>query len=42
MRVTDDGILDAALVVAYINFVHRIVLALGHEVSEAGIKEYKY
>jgi uncharacterized peroxidase-related enzyme len=40
--ITDDGILDATLVVAYFNFVNRIVLALGLEVSEAEMKGYKY
>jgi alkylhydroperoxidase family enzyme len=41
-RITDDGILDATLVVAYFNFVNRIVLALGLEVNEAEMKGYKY
>lgn len=40
--ITDDGILDATLVVAYFNFVNRIVLALGLEVNEAEMKGYKY
>lgn len=40
--ITDSGILDATLVVAYFNFVNRIVLALGLEASEAEMKGYKY
>jgi alkylhydroperoxidase family enzyme len=40
--ITDSGILDATLVVAYFNFVNRIVLALGLEVSEAEMKGYRY
>lgn len=40
--ITDSGILDATLVVAYFNFVNRIVLALGLEVNEAEMKGYKY
>jgi uncharacterized peroxidase-related enzyme len=40
--ITDDGILDATLVVAYFNFVNRIVLALGLETSESEMKDYKY
>ena len=40
--ITDSGILDATLVVSYFNFVNRIVLALGLEVSEAEVKGYKY
>ena len=40
--ITDSGFLDATLVVAYFNFVNRIVLALGVEVSEAEVNGYKY
>jgi len=40
--ITDSGILDATLVVAYFNFVNRIVLALGLEVSEAEVCGYRY
>ncbi len=40
--ITDSGILDATLVVAYFNFVNRIVLALGLEVTEAEVKGYRY
>jgi uncharacterized peroxidase-related enzyme len=40
--ITDNGILDATLVVAYFNFVNRIVLALGLEISENEMKGYKY
>lgn len=39
---TDSAILDATLVVAYFNFVNRIVLALGVEPDDAEIKGYKY
>lgn len=40
--ITDEGILDSTLVVAYFNFVNRIVLALGLEVDEAEMKGYRY
>lgn len=40
--ITDNGILDATLVVAYFNFVNRIVLALGMEVTDNETKGYKY
>lgn len=39
---TDSGILDATLVVAYFNFVNRVVLALGLEVTEAEMQGYNY
>ena len=38
----DRAILDATLVVAYFNFVNRIVLALGVEVEEKAGEGYKY
>lgn len=38
----DRAILDATLVVAYFNFVNRIVLALGVEVEEKVGEGYKY
>lgn len=37
---TDSAVLDATLVVAYFNFVNRIVLALGLEVNEEEISGY--
>ncbi|MFO8088039.1 MAG: peroxidase-related enzyme [Bacteroidales bacterium] len=40
--IADNGILDATLVVAYFNFVNRIVMALGLEVSDEEMKGYKY
>ncbi|MFW6310251.1 MAG: peroxidase-related enzyme [Prolixibacteraceae bacterium] len=40
--ISDNGILDATLVVAYFNFVNRIVMALGLEVSDEEMKGYKY
>lgn len=40
--ITDYGILDATLVIAYFNFVNRIVLALGLEVSDEEMKGYRY
>jgi uncharacterized peroxidase-related enzyme len=39
---TDSGILDLTLVVAYFNFVNRIVLSLGVEVEEDNGGGYKY
>ncbi|MFW5793768.1 MAG: peroxidase-related enzyme [Bacteroidota bacterium] len=39
---SDNGILDASLVVAYFNFVNRIVLSLGLNVEEDGGSGYKY
>lgn len=39
---SDPAILDATLVVAYFNFVNRIVLALGLEGSDEEVKDYKY
>ncbi len=38
----EAGILDAVLVVAYFNFVNRIVLSLGVELEENHGKGYKY
>lgn len=38
---SDSAILDATLVIAYFNFVNRIVLALGVEADEQEIKGYK-
>ena len=38
----DRSILDATLVVAYFNFVNRIVLALGVEIEEKAGEGYKY
>lgn len=38
----DRAILDATLVVAYFNFVNRLVLGLGVAVREAEIGGYKY
>lgn len=40
--ITDNGILDATLVVAYFNFVNRIVLALGLEINNMEIAGYNY
>lgn len=39
---TDSAILDATLVVAYFNFVNRIVLALGVELEKDSGAGYKY
>lgn len=39
---TDRIILDATLVIAYFNFVNRIVLGLGLAINEEEIKGYKY
>ena len=39
---TDNGILDATLVIAYFNFVNRVVLALGLEAGAEEMKGYKY
>lgn len=39
---TDNGILDATLVVSYFNFVNRIVLTLGLEATEEEMKGYNY
>jgi uncharacterized peroxidase-related enzyme len=39
---TDRAILDAVQVIAYFNFVNRLVLGLGVEHSEEEIKGYKY
>jgi len=38
----DRAILDATLVIAYFNFVNRIVLALGVELEEKGGEGFKY
>jgi uncharacterized peroxidase-related enzyme len=40
--IADNGILDATLVVAYFNFVNRIVLAVGLEVNDTEMKGYNY
>lgn len=40
--ITDEGILDAALVTAYFNFVNRMVLSLGVELEDDEGKGYKY
>ncbi len=42
MGFSDAAILDATLVVAYFNFVNRMVLSLGVEIEEDGGKNYKY
>jgi uncharacterized peroxidase-related enzyme len=39
---SDSAILDAVLVISYFNFVNRIVLALGVEVSPEEVGGYKY
>ncbi len=39
---TDDGILDAVLVIAYFNFVNRIALSLGLHADDKEMKGYKY
>lgn len=39
---TDSGILDATMVIAYFNFVNRIVLSLGVEVEEDDGGGYSY
>jgi uncharacterized peroxidase-related enzyme len=39
---TDSAILDATMVVAYFNFVNRIVLALGVESSESEVHGYRF
>ena len=39
---SDNSILDATLVVAYFNFVNRIVLALGVESDDNEIKDYNF
>ncbi len=38
----DRAILDATLVIAYFNFVNRIVLAFGLELEENKVYNYKY
>lgn len=38
----DRAILDATLVIAYFNFVNRVVLALGVEIEDDGGKGYNY
>ncbi|MFO7874916.1 MAG: peroxidase-related enzyme [Bacteroidales bacterium] len=38
----DQGILDATLVVAYFNFVNRIVLSMGLQVEDDGGRGYTY
>jgi uncharacterized peroxidase-related enzyme len=39
---SNNAVLDATLVVAYFNFVNRIVLALGVELENDSGKNYKY
>ncbi len=39
---SDKALLDATLVIAYFNFVNRIVLALGLEASEKEMQGYQY
>lgn len=39
---TDNAILDATLVVAYFNFVNRIVLSLGVESDDNELKGYNF
>ncbi len=39
---TDEGILDATLVVSYFNFVNRMVLNLGVELEQDEGQNYKY
>ncbi len=40
--ITESGVLDAVLVVAYFNFVNRIVLSLNIELEESAGKGYDY
>ena len=42
LGLSDRAILDAALVIAYFNFVNRIVLGLGLAVNEKELEGYKY
>lgn len=42
MGFSDAAILDATLVVAYFNFVNRLVLSLGVEIEQDEGKNYKY
>jgi uncharacterized peroxidase-related enzyme len=42
MGFSDAAILDATLVVAYFNFVNRMVLSLGVEIEQDGGANYKY
>lgn len=42
IELTDSGILDATMVIAYFNFVNRIVLSLGVEVEEDEGGGYDY
>jgi uncharacterized peroxidase-related enzyme len=39
---SDSAILDTVLVISYFNFVNRMVLALGLEVSAEEVEGYKY
>ena len=39
---SDNGILDATLVIAYFNFVNRIVMALGVETNDNEMRGYKF
>jgi len=42
LGLTDRAILDATLIIAYFNFVNRIVLGLGLAVNEEELEGYKY
>lgn len=42
LGLSDRAILDGALVIAYFNFVNRIVLGLGIAVNEKELEGYKY
>ena len=42
LGISDSGILDATLVVAYFNFVNRIVLSLNVEIENDSGEGYKY
>lgn len=42
MGFSDAAILDTTLVVAYSNFVNRMVLSLGVEIEQDGGANYKY
>jgi uncharacterized peroxidase-related enzyme len=42
LGLSDEGILDATLVVAYFNFVNRIVMALGVDLEEDGAGGYSF
>lgn len=42
LGLSDRAVLDATLVIAYFNFVNRIVLGLGLEIKEEELRGYKY